>query len=223
MMVQVTQIEAKEHDHERDPSTPIRPDFLRIGNIIPEGSTVLDLGCNDGDLLDYLIHEKRVDGQGVELSPDGVNACIDKGVNVIQGDITETLARLPSRNPFYYVILSQTLHELQKPDEVILDALAIGKNVIVSFYNLAYFKYRLNLLFKGTFPKDFPYSWKNTYASILTLEDFRHYCVKFGIDIVDQIFLDVRGKQIKNWLANWRAQTVVLILRKKDEISSQIE
>ena len=221
--MQVEQTKFKGHDHERDSSTPIRPDFLRIGKIIPEGSTVLDLGCSDGDLLDYLIHEKKVDGQGVELSIDGVNACIDKGVSVIQGDIIETLENVTSRNVFDYVVLSQTLHELQKPDEIILNALAIGKHVIVSFFNLAFFKYRLNLLFKGTFPKDFPYSWKNTYASILTLEDFKHYCNKFGIDIVDQIFLDARGKQIRNWLANWRAQTVVLVLRKKDGAPDRIE
>ena len=215
MIIQIEQTRIKGHLHVRYPSVPIRPDFIRIGKIISKNTAVLDLGCGDGDLLDYLIHEKQVDGQGVELSIDGVNECIEKGVNVIQGDINETLKNMSVSKAFDYVILSQTLHELQKPDEIILKALAIGKHVIISFYNLAFFKYRLSLLFKGMFPKDFPYSWKNTYASILTLQDFKNYCNKFGIVIAEQIFLDGRGKQIHDWLANWRAQTVVLVLGRK--------
>ncbi|HME51005.1 MAG TPA: methionine biosynthesis protein MetW [Candidatus Lokiarchaeia archaeon] len=188
---------------------------MRIGKIIPKNSTVLDLGSGDGDLLDYLIHEKRVDGQGVELSIDGVNACIEKGVSVIQGDISETLKSITLSKPWDYVILSQTLHELQKPHEIILDALAIGKNVIVSFFNLAFYKYRFSLLVTGTFPRKFPYSWKNTYASILTLKDFERYCDQLDIEISHRILLDEHGKQIGDWGANWRAQVVVLVLQKK--------
>jgi methionine biosynthesis protein MetW len=204
------------HDHVRDPAMPVRPDFLRIGKIIPEGSSVLDLGCSDGDLLDYLIHEKKVDGQGVELSIDGVRACVEKGVNVVQGDLGEALKNI-HQVTFDYILLSQTLHELSKPDEIILDALRVGKHIIVSFFNLAFYKYRLSLLFHGTFPKDFPYSWKNTYASILTLKDFKAYCEEHGIDIVRKILLDEWGKEINTWIANWRSQVVVLVLQKKKE------
>ncbi len=203
-------------DHVRDPVQALRPDFLRIGNIIPEGSTVLDLGCSDGDLLDYLIHEKKVEGQGIELSIDGVRACVEKGINVVQGDLAEALKNI-DQVTFDYVILSQTLHELAKPDEIILDALRVGKHVIVSFYNLAFYKYRLSLLFKGSFPKDFPYSWKNTYASILTLKDFCAYCDEHGIGVSKEILLDEHGKEISTWIGNWRSQVVVLVLQKKEE------
>jgi methionine biosynthesis protein MetW len=206
--------QSRTHDHVRDPGQVVRPDFLRIGNIIPEGSTVLDLGCSDGDLLDYLIHEKKVEGQGVELSIDGVRACVEKGVNVVHGDLSEALKNI-NQITFDYIILSQTLHELPKPDEIILDALRVGKHIIVSFFNLAFYKYRLSLLFKGTFPKDFPYSWKNTYASILTLKDFRAYCEEQGIEISKQILLDERGKVISTLIDNWRTQVVVLVLQKK--------
>ncbi len=211
---QLTQkTQGRAHDHVRDPTRALRPDFLRIGNIIPEGSTVIDLGCSDGDLLDYLIHEKNVEGQGIEISIDGVQACVEKGVNVVQGDLAEALKNI-DQITFDYVILSQTLHELPKPDEIILDALRVGKHVLVSFYNLAFYKYRLSLLFKGTFPKDFPYSWKNTYASILTLKDFRAYCKEHGIGISNEILLDERGKVISTLIDNWRAQVVVLVLHK---------
>ncbi|MBN2150332.1 MAG: methyltransferase domain-containing protein [Candidatus Lokiarchaeota archaeon] len=191
----------------------VRPDFQRIGNIIPARSTVLDMGCGDGDLLDYLIHEKEVEGQGIELSTDGIRACVEKGINVVQGDIAEALENI-SQVTFDYIILSQTLHELPKPDEIILDALRVGKHVIVSFFNLAFFKYRLSLLFKGTFPKDFPYSWKNTYASILTLKDFRAYCEEHGIGISYEILLDQYGKEISTLIDNWRTQVVVLVLQR---------
>ncbi len=208
--------QSRAHDHVREPGQAVRPDFQRIGNIIPEGSTVLDLGCSDGDLLDYLIHEKKVEGQGIELSIDGVRACVEKGVNVVQGDLAEALKNI-DQVTFDYVILSQTLHELAKPDEIILDALRVGKHIVVSFFNLAFYKYRLSLLFKGTFPKDFPYSWKNTYASILTLKDFRAYCEAQGIEISKEILLDERGKVISTLIDNWRAQVVVLVLQKKGE------
>ncbi len=207
--------QSRAHDHVRDPGQAVRPDFQRIGNIIPEGSTVLDLGCSDGDLLDYLIHEKKVEGQGIELSIDGVRACVEKGVNVVQGDLAEALKNI-DQVTFDYVILSQTLHELAKPDEIILDALRVSKHIIVSFFNLAFYKYRLSLLFKGSFPKDFPYSWKNTYASILTLKDFRTYCDAQRIEISRQILLDERGKEISTLIDNWRSQVVVLVLQKKE-------
>nr|MDO8108666.1 methionine biosynthesis protein MetW [Candidatus Sigynarchaeota archaeon] len=210
------QVKNMHHEHVRDDTSPVRPDFLRIANIIPAGSTVLDLGCGDGDLLDFLIHEKHVNAQGVELSIAGVSACVEKGVSVVHGDISEALSNI-SQVTFDYVILSQTLHELQRPDEIIFDSLKVGRHVIVSFFNLAFYKYRFNLLFKGTFPRNFPYSWKNTYASILTFTDFKQYCEDHGIEINQRIFLDERGRQIGTWLANWRAQVVVLVVQSKKE------
>ena len=215
MNVQKHRGETAKHDHVRNFVEPLRPDYLRIAKIVPDGSTVLDLGCGDGDLLDYLIHEKHVNGQGVELSIAGVKACLEKGVNVVHGDISEALTNI-RQTPFDYVLLSQTLHELQRPDEIILESLRVGCHVIVSFFNLAFYKYRFGLLFKGTFPKDFPYSWKNTYASILTLKDFRAYCEEHGIEISNEILLDEHGKEISTWISNWRTQVVVLVLQKKE-------
>lgn len=189
----------------------VRPDFKRILDLIPSKSKVLDLGCANGDLLLYLKQEKEIDGQGVEKSIEGMNECIEKGITVFQGDILEGLKDF-GKNSFDFVILSQTLHELPNPDNVIKEMLRVGKNIIVSFFNLAYYKYRWSFFLKGKFPDNFPYSWKSTYASILTLNDFNEYCKENSITIFKKIFLNGQANEIGNFLANLRAQVVLFVL-----------
>ena len=112
----------------------IRIDLQLIADMVVPGSRVLDVGCGDGSLLDYLLHEKNVDGRGIELSMDGVNACVSQGLSVIQGDADKDLFDYPN-SAFDYVILSQTLQATMAPREVLENLLRIGKRAIVSFPN----------------------------------------------------------------------------------------
>jgi methionine biosynthesis protein MetW len=190
-----------------------RIDFQRIVDLIPQGSNVIDLGCGNGELLQMLRDQKQAVVQGVEISVEGVNQVIEKGINVFHGDIMDGLKDFAD-GTFDYVILSQTLHELINPEKVILEILRVGKQAVVSFYNLAYIKYRLEFFAKGRFPKDFPYNWKNTYASIITVKDFKTFCSDLGIDITGEIYLDFQGKKVSPKHANNYAKLALIVLQK---------
>ncbi len=141
-------------------ASDIRVDLLLIANNIPEGSKVLDVGSGDGTLLEYLRREKNVIGRGIELSPDGVNQSIAKGLSVIQGNAEEEISHFPD-DSFDYVILSQTLQAMDRPDKILNELLRVGKRAIVSFPNFGYWRVRLHLMLKGKMPvtKSLDYPW----------------------------------------------------------------
>ena len=112
---------------------------------------VLDVGCGDGALLDYLVHFKQVDGRGIELSQAGVNACVGVGLSVIQGDADTDLADYPS-DAFDYAILSQTLQATRDPKGVLDQLVRIARRAIVSFPNFGHWRMRWHLLTRGTMP-----------------------------------------------------------------------
>jgi methionine biosynthesis protein MetW len=164
-----------------------RPDFAAIAAWIPQGAAVLDLGCGDGSLLQYLKSERNVRGYGVEISDAGIVACIQNGVNVIQNDLDSGLADFES-NSFDYVILSQTLQATRHTEPLIQEMLRVGREGIVSFPNFGYWKNRLDVLF-GNMPvsKELPYQWYDTpNVHLCTFHDFEDLCATLKVQILER-------------------------------------
>ena len=129
----------------------MKPEFKIISKLIDENSFVLDVGCGDGILMEFLIKEKKVNIRGIEISKDKVQNCIAKGLTIIEGNAENDLKQFPDKS-FDYVILSQTLQAFLNPEKVINELLRIGKQAIVTIPNFGYWKIRLHLLIKGTMP-----------------------------------------------------------------------
>jgi len=164
-----------------------RPDFAAIAEWIPQGASVLDLGCGDGSLLQYLTSERAVRGYGVEISDAGIVACIKNGVNVIQNDLDSGLSDFES-NSFDYVILSQTLQATRHTEPLIQEMLRVGRQGIVSFPNFGYWRARLDVLL-GRMPvsKDLPYQWYDTpNVHLCTLDDFEILCREHRVQIQER-------------------------------------
>lgn len=173
----------------------IRADLQLIANMVEPGSRVLDVGCGDGSLLDYLLHEKNVDGRGIELSMDGVNASVSQGLSVIQGDADKDLFDYPKR-AFDYVILSQTLQATMAPKEVLENLLRIGRRAIVSFPNFGYWRVRVSLAFKGCMPRtrSLPHQWYDTpNIHFCTIADFVTLCDELNITIEKSLTVNNKG------------------------------
>ena len=128
-----------------------RIDLQLIANRVEPGTKVLDIGCGDGVLLDLLVTDRQVDARGLELSQKGVNACVARGLSVVQGNADTDLSYYPD-NGFDTVILSQTLQATQKPLEVLSEMARIGERLIVSIPNFGHWRVRLDLLLKGRMP-----------------------------------------------------------------------
>jgi methionine biosynthesis protein MetW len=198
----------------------IRVDLQLIADMIEPRSRVLDVGCGDGTLLDYLVHFRHVDGRGIELSTDGVKASISAGLSVIQGDADADLKDYPD-NAFDYVVLSQTLQAMVQPKTVLSHMLRIGKRAIVSFPNFANWRSRLYLGILGKMPvsKMLPYQWYDTpNIHLCTIRDFDALCRELGIAIETQKILDAQGhvRHVGPWLfaANLLGEQAVYLLRK---------
>tara|TARA_Y100000591_G_scaffold25755_1_gene19000 strand:+ start:740 stop:1336 length:597 start_codon:yes stop_codon:yes gene_type:complete len=152
----------------------MKPEFKIISNLINKNSHVLDVGCGDGILMEFLIKEKKVNIRGIEISKIKVQNCIAKGLTIIEGNAEQDLRQFPDKS-FDYVILSQTLQAFIDPEKVINELLRIGKQAIVTIPNFGYWKIRLHLLFKGTMPvtRTLPDEWYNTpNIHLCTIKDF---------------------------------------------------
>ena len=163
----------------------MKQEFKVIAQIIQNNKRVLDVGCGDGTLMEYLIKNQKNDVRGMEPQKDLVQKCISKGLPVIEGDAEKELFQFPEKS-FDYVVLSQTLQAFLNPEEVLNQLLRIGKQTIVSIPNFCYWKIRLHLLFKGTMPitKNIPYEWHNTpNLHMCTIQDFVNFCNKKNIRI----------------------------------------
>jgi methionine biosynthesis protein MetW len=173
------------HDHSS--LAAARPDFAAIAAWIPQGASVLDLGCGDGSLLRYLKDARNIRGYGVEISDEGIEACILNGVNVIQSDLDSGLSGFES-NSFDFVILSQTLQATRHTEPLMQEMLRVGREGIVSFPNFGYWKNRMNIL-RGNMPvsRELPYQWYDTpNVHLCTLHDFETFCSKYLMQILDR-------------------------------------
>jgi len=204
------------------PANPkaIRVDLQLIADMIEPGTKVLDVGCGNGDLLEYLWRTKQVDGRGIEISTQGVQACVSAGLSVVQGDVEKDLRNYPD-GAFDYVILSQTVQAMMDPKGVIEQAMRIGKRAVVSLPNFAYWRVRLYVMFKGRMPvsESLPYEWYNTpNIHFCTIRDFVRLTRHMGLTIERSLFLDEEGssRTMGNSIAtaNWFGEQAVFLLKK---------
>jgi len=189
-----------------------RGDYALISELVPEGARVLDLGCGDGALLQWLKENKRVEGRGIELKPELAQRAAARGVPVYHGDLESSLGEYPD-SAFDYVILSQTLQELRRPLEVIEQMLRIGRHAIVAFPNFGHWKVRLSHLCSGRAPRTrlFPHAWHSSpNIHFLTVLDFEETARQQGWRIERRLFLS--GNSQVRFAPNWRAEIAVYLL-----------
>jgi methionine biosynthesis protein MetW len=197
-----------------------RVDLEVVANLIAPRAKVLDVGCGDGALLEYLQTDKQIDGRGMELSQRGVNQCVSRGLSVIQGDADRDLVFYPAKG-FDYVIMSQTLQATKNPKTVLDDLLRIGEHAIVSFPNFGHWRVRFSLFFKGRMPvtKDLPYSWYDTpNIHFCTIRDFVELVEEVGAKVESATALDANGQKIRFsmpwWFWNFFGQQAVFLLKR---------
>lgn len=198
----------------------VRGDHRLVCDLVTQGARVLDVGCEDGALLDLLTRERGVDGRGMEISQAGVNACVARGLSAVQGDADRDLVDYPD-DAFDFVILSQTLQATREPKTVLKQLLRIGSNVVVSFPNFGYWKNRLQLLFYGRMPvTDYlPYSWYDTpNIHFCTIRDFVALCEEVDAEVVKAMALNDMGRKVGFnapwWVWNLVGQQAVFLLKR---------
>ncbi len=198
----------------------VRADLKLVGSLVPTGSRVLDIGCGDGSLLEFLQTTKNVDGRGIELSQKGVNECVARGLSVIQGDADSDLVLYPD-DAFDYVILTQTLQATYRPREVLEHMLRIGTRAVVSFPNFAHWRIRLKLGLGGRMPvtRELPYSWYDTpNIHFFTIRDFVDLCDELNFTVEKALALNRHGRPIPFrgpwWVWNLFGAQAVFVLHR---------
>jgi methionine biosynthesis protein MetW len=192
-----------------------RSDYAIIGEIVEPGTKVLDLGCGEGELLEWLAANKGVEARGVERSGSKVQKAIARGVSVFQCDMDQGLTDYPDQ-AFDYVILSQTLQETQQPRKVLREMLRVGKRAIVAFPNFGHWRVRLSMMFSGRAPRTslFPYEWyESPNIHILTVEDFEALAALEGLTVERRYFL--AGHRKVGLLPNLMAEVAVFLVSRR--------
>lgn len=199
----------------------LRPDLKAIAELIKPGSTVLDIGCGDGQLLKWLMDHAQVDGRGIEINQKDVNRAIASGVPVVQGDVNSDLKYYPD-NAYQYVILSQALQAMKDPKAVLHELLRIGRYAVVSVPNFGHWKNRLQLGFLGKMPvtKTLSYQWYDTpNIHFCTITDFVELCEQMDIAIQRRIVVSHRGVPTrfhgKGFLANLFGEQGIFLLSRQ--------
>ena len=168
-----------------------RLDYQAIINFVQANARVLDLGCGNGELLAFLRDKKKIRGVGIEIDEQAIYQCVEKGLTVVHGDIDHELSDYGDKR-FDYVILYESLQQVLHPERVILEALRVGKKVIVGIPNFCHMYGRYQVFFRGKVPvtKELPFQWHDTpNLRFLSLKDFRNFCKKRNIKIEKEIAL----------------------------------
>ena len=185
---------------------------LKISGIVTEKSKILDLGCGNGDLMYLLEQNKKVNAQGVEISEDAIYECVEKGLCVMHSDIDGALDSYLD-NSFDFVILSDSLQQVKRIDEVLKQCLRIGKKVIISFPNFAHISLRFNLFFSGRAPvtKCLPSKWNDTpNIRFLSIKDFEIFCKERNYKIIEKSF--ITNSKYCHILPNLFAQQAIFVI-----------
>ena len=180
-----------------------RPDFKLIHDWVPEGAHILDLACGDGSLLAALARDKNVTGYGLEIDPDGITACIARGVNVIEQNLDDGLANFDD-GACDLVVMTQALQALRRPDRALDEMLRVAGEAIITFPNFAYWRHRVHLGIRGYMPvsKSLPHAWYDTpNIHLSTFNDFEQLCRDKGLIIVDRAV--GIGDHEGHWTSRW--------------------
>lgn len=188
----------------------LRADLRPVADWIRPGARILDLGCGSGELLAYLAAQRRVTGYGLEIDPDKITACVERGVNVIQTDLDDGLSDFDPGS-FDQVVMTQTLQAVQRPDRLLEEMLRVGRQGIVTFPNFAHWRLRYYLAVLGRMPMSgaLSYAWYETpNIHLCTLHDFEALCAERGIRILERQVLthDMRVPRLSRILPNLLAE-----------------
>jgi len=199
----------------------MKKEFKVISELIEEKSKVLDVGCGNGELINYLQDNKTKYVRGIEISKKNVQNCLSKGLTVIEGNAENDLLQFPN-NSFDYVILSQTLQAFINPELVLNELLRVGKKAIVTIPNFAFWKVRIHLLIKGTMPitKHLPNEWYNTpNLHMCSIKDFFNYCNYRNIKLLKSLTINKKNISPKNNIdlniKNFFAELGIFLIEKK--------
>ena len=198
-------------------ATRIRVDYDQIESLIEPNSTVLDIGCGDGELLANLTADKNIKGMGIELDQDLVLACVEKGLPIIQHDVEQGLENYTDKS-YDYVILSQTVQTIKNTEKVFSELLRVGRKVIVSFPNFAHWRCRVQLLLNGKAPitKQLPFDWCDSpNIHCLSLKDFDLFCSRLGVKVEKRIPLHKTTLSPVRFAPNLFAEQVVYVTSKE--------
>jgi len=195
----------------------IREDYRIILDWIKDGSSVLDLGCHEGELLSLIVKKKNAKAQGIEIDEQAIYKCVELGLSVSHQDIDNGLSEYGDGS-FDYVILNQSIQQVKKPDVVLKESLRVGKEVIIGFPNFAHFRARFQIFFRGKTPvtPSLPYEWYETpNLHFLSISDFIKYCQRQDIRIQRRAFFcNDRMTGMTNILPNLLAHTGLFLISK---------
>lgn len=198
-------------------ATRIRVDYDQIESLIEPNSTVLDIGCGDGELMANLSADKNIKGMGIELDQHLVLACAEKGLPIVQHDIEQGLENYTDKS-YDYVILSQTVQTIKNTEKVFKELLRVGRKVIISFPNFAHWRCRAQLLFNGRAPvtKQLPFDWCDSpNIHCLSIKDFDRFCRKLGVKVEKRIPLHKTTLSPVRFAPNLFAEQVVYVTSKE--------
>jgi len=184
----------------------VSPDHRIILELVKSNSSILDLGCGNGELMQLLAEERKCIAHGIEIDEQAIYHCVEKGLNVLHGDIDSGLAEYAD-DSFDYVILNQSLQQVKHFDSVFRDALRVGKKIIVGLPNFAHYKSRFQLFFLGRAPVTpaLPYSWYDSpNVHFLSMSDFLSYCKSRNARVERKLYIGEKRRLyiLPNFFAN---------------------